>query len=116
MSETTRAIQVKRTGGPEVLEWTEIPLARPSRGEIGIRHTAIGLNFIDTYHRTGFYPLPLPFVPGLEAAGVVESLGPGVTDFSVGDRVAYGSVPVGAYCERRTMPADRVVKLPDHID
>jgi NADPH2:quinone reductase len=116
MTETTRAIQVKRTGGPEVLEWTEVPLAPPARGEIGIRHTAIGLNFIDVYHRTGFYPLPLPFVPGLEAAGVVESLGAGVNEFSIGDRIAYASQPIGAYSERRTMPVDRVVKLPDHVD
>lgn len=116
MSETTHAIQVKRTGGPDVLEWTEVPLARPAPGEIAIRQTAVGLNFIDVYHCTGFYPVPLPFVPGLEGAGVVELLSAGVTDLAVGDRVAYASQPIGAYSERRTMPADRVVKLPADVD
>jgi NADPH2:quinone reductase len=115
MSDTTRAIVVKRPGGPQVLEWSEIPLARPKPGEVLIRHAAIGLNFIDTYHRTGFYALPLPFVPGLEAAGIVEEIGADVRDLAVGDRIAYATAPVGAYSERRTIPAERVVKLPAEV-
>jgi NADPH2:quinone reductase len=116
VSERTHAIIVKRTGGPEVLEWSTVDVAAPARGEISIRHTAIGLNFIDVYHRTGLYPVPLPFVPGLEAAGVVEGLGPDVTELALGDRIAYASQPIGAYSERRTMPADRVVKLPEQVN
>jgi NADPH2:quinone reductase len=116
MTETTRALVVRKTGGPDVLEWTQVPLEPPAHGQIRVRHTAVGLNFIDVYHRTGFYPLPLPFVIGLEAAGVVETLGPGVSDLAVGDRIAYATSPPGAYSERRNIAADRVVKLPDHVD
>ena len=111
----TWAIRVERTGGPEVLKWTEIDLVPPARGEVRVRHAAVGLNFLDVYHRTGLYPLPLPFTPGIEAAGVVEALGPDVSDLAVGDRIAYASRPIGAYCVRRNMPADRVVKLPAHV-
>ena len=109
------AIVMKKTGGPEVLEWTSRSLESPDAGEVRIRQTAIGLNFIDTYHRTGLYPLPLPAVPGLEAAGVVEALGDGVTTFKVGDRVAYPAGPSGAYAEERNFPAAKLVKLPDDV-
>ena len=88
----------------------------PGEGEIQLRHTAIGLNFIDVYFRTGLYPAELPFVPGLEGTGIVEALGPDVTGLSCGDRVAYASPPLGAYAQRRLMSADRVVKVPDGID
>src|SRR5688572_14339524 len=112
----TFAIQVSRPGGPEVLEAREIDLVEPAHGEARVQHTAIGVNFIDVYHRTGLYPVPQhPFTPGVEGAGVVEALGPGVSDLSVGDRVAYASRPLGAYAERRNMTADRLVKLPDFI-
>lgn len=113
----TRAIQVSRTGGPEVLELVELPLAPPARGELRIRNTAIGLNFIDVYFRTGLYPVSkLPYVPGMEGAGVVEALGEGVSGFAVGDRVAYATRPLGAYSERRNLDAQRVVKLPHGVD
>jgi NADPH2:quinone reductase len=110
------AIQAHDTGGPEVLVWEEIEVGDPGPGEIRIRHTAVGLNYIDTYHRTGLYPLEQrPFAPGLEGAGVVEALGPEVTGLAVGDRVAYASPPLGAYAQSRMMPADRVVRVPDGI-
>jgi NADPH2:quinone reductase len=112
-----RAIRFNRTGGPEVLSWEEVTLGSPGPGQVSVRHTAIGLNFIDTYHRTGLYPVPsVPSGIGLEAAGIVESVGEGVTDFAVGDRVAYGTGPIGAYSEARNMPAEKLVKLPDGID
>src|SRR3954447_20652046 len=95
------AIRVHSPGGPEVLSWEEVPAGEPGPGEARLRHTAIGLNFIDTYHRSGLYKLPLPFTPGQEAAGVIEAVGPGVTNVKVGDRVAYGSGPPGAYCQIR---------------
>jgi NADPH2:quinone reductase len=111
-----KAIRVHETGGPEVLRWEDYDPGKPSRGEIRIRHEAIGVNFIDTYHRAGLYPLSsFPFTPGLEGAGVVEETGEGVTDFRAGDRVAYGAGPLGAYAEVRNMPADRAVRLPDAI-
>lgn len=112
----TKAIRIHETGGPEVMRWEEVAVGEPGPGEIRIRHTAVGLNFIDVYHRTGLYPLDLPTGLGLEAAGVVEAVGEGVTEFKAGDRVAYASPPPGAYAEVRLMPADRVVKLPDTID
>lgn len=111
-----KAVQVSRTGGPEVLELVDLPTPTPAPGEILVRHTAIGLNFIDTYHRSGLYPLPLPFTPGQEGAGVVEAVGEGVTHLAKGDRVAYAWGPVGAYAEYRTIAADRVVKLPEGLD
>ena len=114
---TTRIV-CRKTGGPEVLEVEQIDLQPPAPGEIQVRQTAVGLNYIDTYFRTGLYPSPvgLPFSPGLEAAGVVEAVGDGVTDFAVGQRVAYGTGPLGAYATRRNMPAAKVVPVPDSID
>ncbi len=112
----TYAIRIHAPGGPEVLRWEEIAVPAPGPGEALIRQTAVGLNYIDVYHRTGLYPVPTPFSPGLEGAGVIEALGPGVTALAVGDRVAYASLPVGAYAEARVMPAERLVKLPAHID
>ena len=113
---STHAVRMHETGGPEVLRWENIELSPPGAGELRVRHTAIGLNFLDTYHRTGLYPLPLPAVLGSEAAGVVEELGAGVANFAKGDRVAYGTGPVGAYAEARNLPAANVVKIPDGID
>jgi NADPH2:quinone reductase len=107
-----RAILFERTGGPEVMEWREVEVGPPAKGELRLRHTAIGLNYIDTYHRAGSYPLPLPSGLGVEAAGIVEAKGAGVRDFKVGDRVGYCLPPVGAYSDVRLMPADRVIKLP----
>jgi NADPH2:quinone reductase len=112
----TKAIVIEQTGGPEVLQWKDIQLMPPGPGEARVQHAAVGLNFIDVYHRTGLYPLPaLPATPGMEAAGVVQAVGPDVTDVSVGDRVAYAAVPPGAYSETRNIPADRLVALPDEI-
>jgi len=111
-----KEIQIERYGGPEVMQYVDGNLAVPSEGEVQIRHTEIGLNFIDTYHRTGLYPVPLPSGLGLEAAGVVEALGQGVDHLAVGDRVAYGAGPIGAYAQMRNIPAGRVSKLPDSID
>ncbi len=111
----TNAIKIHQTGGPEVLQWEAIEVGDPKAGEVRLKHTAVGLNYIDVYHRTGLYPLPLPFVPGMEAAGIVEEIGSGVTDLKVGDRVAYSSV-MGAYTEARLIAADRVVKIPAAID
>jgi NADPH2:quinone reductase len=111
---TVNALRVHEYGGPEVLGWEEVDIPAPGRGEVRIRHTAIGLNFIDVYQRTGLYPVELPMIPGSEAAGVVEELGPGVSEVRVGDRVAYQGLQ-GAYCEERNAPAGRLVKLPDEI-
>jgi len=109
-----KAIRIHETGGPEVLRWEEVEVGRPGPGEALICQTAIGLNFIDTYHRTGLYPLPLPAVLGMEGAGMVEEVGAGVTDVEPGDRVAYAGV-LGAYTERRLIAADRLVPLPDGV-
>lgn len=111
-----KAIQFKTAGGPEVLEMTDVDLAAPGAGEIQVKHTAIGLNFIDTYHRSGLYPLPLPSGIGMEGAGVVAAVGSGVTDLKEGDRIAYASPPPGSYVEARNIAADRVVKIPDGVD
>lgn len=112
----TKAVRIHETGGPDVMRWDTIEVGDPGPGEARVRHTAVGLNFIDVYHRSGLYPLPsLPAVIGMEAAGVVEALGDGVSNLSVGQRVAYASIPVGAYAEARLMPADRLVPLPDAI-
>lgn len=116
--EFTQAIRIHRFGGPEVLQWEEVPLPSPAPGEATLRQTAVGLNFIDTYHRSGLYPLTLPAGIGAEAAGVVEALGPqasGAGGFAVGDRVAYVGLPPGAYAARRNWPADRLVRLPAAI-
>ena len=109
-----RAIRIHRHGGPEVLVWEDVPVPAPGPGEALVRQRAIGLNFIDVYQRTGLYPVALPAVLGQEAAGVVEAVGPGVTEVAVGDRVAYGGIP-GAYADVRTLPAERLVKPPDGI-
>lgn len=110
------AVRVHETGGPEKLSYEEINVGSPGQGEVRVRHTAIGLNFIDTYFRSGLYPAPqgLPFIPGNEAAGVVVEVGEGVADLRPGDRVAYGS-SLGAYCSERVMPAAPLVKLPSNI-
>ncbi|MEX6723666.1 quinone oxidoreductase family protein [Parapedomonas caeni] len=110
-----KAIQISTHGGPEVLEWVELPVPQPDPGQLLLRQTAIGLNYIDTYHRTGLYPVPMPFIPGMEAVGVVEALGEGVTGFAVGDRVAYAWPPIGAYAEYRVFPAAMAVKVPEGI-
>jgi NADPH2:quinone reductase len=112
----THAIRFHKPGGPEVLVWEEVELGKPGPGEARIRHTAVGLNFVDIYNRSGLYPVPLPSGLGSEAAGVVEEVGPGVTDLKAGDRVAYGSASAGAYAEARLIAADRLIKLPDAID
>ncbi|HTZ80324.1 MAG TPA: quinone oxidoreductase, partial [Stellaceae bacterium] len=111
----THAIRFHKAGGPEVLQWDEVTLGKPGPGEARVRHTAIGLNYVDTYIRSGLYPSQLPSGLGAEAAGVVEEVGSGVTDIKAGDRVAYGNSPVGAYSEARIMPADRLVVLPSGI-
>jgi len=112
----TRAVRIDQNGGPEVLKIVDVTVGDPGPGEIRIRHKAVGLNFIDVYQRTGLYPLPMPLNLGMEASGVVEAVGPGVTHLQVGDRAAYASQPPGSYCEVRVMPAKVVCKLPDAID
>ena len=111
----SKAIRLEKTGGPEVMQWVDVEVGEPGAGEIRVKHHAIGLNYIDVYFRTGLYPQPLPAGLGMEAAGVVEAVGAGVTNFKPGDRVAYASRPPGAYCEARVMSAAFVVKLPDAI-
>jgi NADPH2:quinone reductase len=113
----THAIRIHEHGGPEVLRYEEVEVPDPGPGEVRLRQTAVGLNYIDVYHRTGLYPVPqLPCTLGLEAAGEVAAVGPDVTDLKAGDRVAYAAPPLGAYAEQRLMPADRLVHLPDAID
>ncbi len=110
------AIRIHGTGGPEVFQWEEVAVGEPGPGEVRLRQTAIGLNYIDVYHRSGLYPLSqFPAVIGMEGAGRVEALGPGVEDFAPGDRVAYAGV-LGGYAQERLIAADRLVKLPDGID
>jgi NADPH:quinone reductase len=111
----SKAIVVHEVGGPEKLSWEDVPTPRPGPGETLVRHTAVGLNFVDVYNRTGLYKLPLPFVPGQEGAGVVEAVGEGVTDVRPGERVAYAGA-VGAYAEVRVIAAAQLVPLPDAID
>ena len=111
-----RAIQIEQPGGPEQLKMADVAVGEPGAGEIRIRHKAVGLNYIDVYHRTGMYPLPLPASIGMEASGIVEAVGAGVTHLKPGDRAAYASQPPGSYCEARVMPAKTVCKLPDAID
>ena len=115
--ETTmpQAIRIHQTGGPEVLSWETVDLPAPAPGEATVRQHAVGLNYIDTYHRTGLYPLPLPSGIGLEGAGVVEAVGEGVSEVKVGDRVAYAGGPIGAYAEVRNIPAHRLLTLPEAI-
>ena len=112
---STHAIRIERQGGPEVLQWQPVELGAPGAGEVLVRHGAVGVNFIDIYHRSGLYPLQLPSGLGLEGAGTVEAVGAGVTRFRVGDRVAYCSGPVGAYAEARVVPEKVLVALPDAI-
>jgi NADPH2:quinone reductase len=111
----THAIRIHQPGGPEVMVWEDVEIGAPAAGQVLLRHSAVGLNYIDVYHRSGLYPAPLPFTPGLEGAGIIEAVGDGVTEFKPGDRVAYANPPLGAYAEKRLMPADRLVKLPDGI-
>src|SRR5438045_9760348 len=110
-----QAIRFAKTGGPEVLEWQQVEVGKPGPGQVRLRHTAVGLNYIDTYQRSGLYPMPLPSGLGSEAAGVIEEVGPGVTGLKAGDRVAYAGGPLGAYSEARLMPADRLVAVPARI-
>ena len=108
------AIKIHAHGGPEQFRVEDVPIPEPGQGQVLVRNTAIGLNFIDVYHRTGLYPVPLPAVPGLEGAGVVEALGPGVSGFSPGDRVAYTN-PIGAYAHYLLRPVERLVRIPAAI-
>lgn len=110
------AVQIRQHGGPEELHLTDVTVGEPGPGEIRIRHHAVGLNFIDVYHRTGLYPLPMPATIGMEGAGIVEAVGAGVTHLAVGDRAAYASQPPGSYAEVRVLPAKCVCRLPDAID
>ena len=116
MSEhASKAVRIEQNGGPEQLKLVHVVVGEPAAGEVRIRHHAVGLNFIDVYHRTGLYPLPLPLQLGMEGAGVIEAVGEGVAHLQVGDRAAYASQPPGSYCEVRVMPAKCVCKLPDAI-
>jgi len=110
-----QAIRFAKTGGPEVLEWQQVEVGKPAEGQVRLRHTAVGLNYIDTYQRSGLYPMPLPSGLGSEAAGVIEEVGQGVSGLKAGDRVAYAGGPLGAYSEGRVMPADRLVPVPAGI-
>lgn len=113
----THAVRIHEPGGPDVLRWDEVEIGKPGAGEVLVRQTAIGLNYIDVYHRTGMYPIAnLPSAIGMEAAGVVDAVGSDVTEFKPGDRVAYAGYVPGAYAEARIMPAHRLVKVPDDID
>jgi len=111
----TKIINIEKNGGPEVLEIKDIEVQDPPPDQVLIEHKAIGLNYIDTYHRSGLYPLPLPSGIGLEAAGIIKKIGNKVKDFSIGDHVAYAGMPIGAYSEARVFPADKLVKIPDGI-
>lgn len=111
-----KGVRIHSTGGPEVLKYEDVDVGTPGAGEIRVAHEACGLNFIDTYHRSGLYTLPLPSPIGLEAAGTVTEVGSGVTDLKVGDRIAYGTGPIGSYASERVMPAAKVVKIPDGIE
>lgn len=110
-----RAVQIRQTGGPDVIEWTDVELAAPGPGEVRMRNLAVGLNFIDTYHRGGLYPMALPCGLGLEAAGIIEAVGEGVTDWRVGDRVATFGPSIGAYATARNIAANSLFLVPDGI-
>lgn len=110
-----KAIRIHKAGGPEVLQWEDVTVGDPGPGEARVRHHAVGLNYTDVYHRIGLYPLSSPSGLGLEAAGVVEAVGAGVINVKPGDRVAYANPPIGAYCELRNMPADRLLNLSEGI-
>lgn len=109
------AIRIHETGGPEVMRWEDVDPGKPGPGEVLVRNTAVGLNYIDTYHRSGLYPVPLPATLGMEGAGVVEAVGPKVKDFKAGDRVAYAQ-PIGSYAEVCIRPAERLMKIPAGVD
>jgi NADPH2:quinone reductase len=109
------AIRIYQSGGPEIMSWEEVEVGKPGPGEVRVRNTAVGLNYIDTYHRSGLYPLQMPLTLGSEGAGVVEAVGPRVKDFKVGDRVAYAG-PIGSYAEVLLRPAARLVKIPAGVD
>ncbi len=111
-----KAVKIKKNGGPEVLELEEINLRKPIKGEVLIEHAAIGLNYIDTYHRSGLYPLMMPSGLGMEASGIVKEVGPDVSDYSVGDRVAYAAVPLGAYSTHRIFRTKNLIKVPEKLD
>ena len=115
MTDTARTVILRDTGGPEVMSIEDRPVGEPGKGEVRIRHKACGLNYIDVYHRSGVYPLQMPHGIGMEASGVIEAVGDGVTHLKVGDRAAYASQPPGAYCEARVMPAAQICLLPDAI-
>ncbi|MFJ9389945.1 quinone oxidoreductase family protein [Nocardioides sp. NPDC101246] len=110
------AVRIDEAGGPEVMHWEPVEIGTPGPGEVTVRHGAVGLNFADTYFRTGLYPAPLPNGLGVEGAGVIEAVGPGITDFTPGDRVTYTGSPLGAYSTERVMPTDSLIRLPDDID
>jgi NADPH2:quinone reductase len=112
----TKAIRIHQPGGPEAMRWEEVAVGDPGPGEVRIRQTAVGVNFIDVYHRTGAYPVPAPFTLGMEGAGVVDAVGAGVAGLAPGDRVAYTGMPIGSYAEARLYPAEKLVKVPAGID
>ncbi len=112
---TVNVVKIKEQGGPEVMQWEKVDLPKPGPTQIRIKHTAVGLNYIDTYHRSGLYPLSTPSGLGMEGAGIVEEKGSEVSDLNVGDRVVYAAPPPGSYSEARLMPADRAIKIPDEI-
>ena len=111
-----KAVQISKTGGPEVLEIKEITLDKPGADEVTIEHKAIGLNYIDTYHRSGLYPLKLPSGIGVEAAGIIKEIGSDVKEFGVGDKISYSGAPLGAYSTHRNYPIKNLVKVPNNID
>ena len=111
-----KAVKIQKTGGPEMIELQDITLEKPKNDEVLIEHVAIGLNYIDTYHRSGLYPLALPSGLGMEASGIIKEVGPNVSNFSVGDKVAYAAVPLGAYSTHRIFKTNSLVKVPDEID
>jgi NADPH2:quinone reductase len=115
MTQKVHAVRIHEHGGPEVLRWEEVEVGDPGPGEVLLKHTAVGLNFIEIYQRNGLYKIPLPTILGQEGAGVIEAIGSGVTGFKVGDRVAYAGTSGGAYSEKRLFPADRLVRIPDGI-
>ena len=115
MSETVKAIRIESNGGPEVMQWVDVEVTAPGPGEVLIRQEAVGLNYIDVYFRTGLYPQEMPGALGMEGAGVVEAVGEGVDLVAVGDRVAYANRPIGAYAQKRVVPQEILVKLPDEI-
>ena len=111
-----KAVKIKKNGGPEVLNLEEINLRKPIKGEVLIEHVAIGLNYIDTYHRSGLYPLMMPSGLGMEASGIIQEVGPDVSDYSAGDRVAYAAVPLGAYSTHRNFRTKNLIKVPEEVD